>query len=79
VKDTIVGSCAYCSRAYGVKDEVQSAGVGLLDDYDGHPSIHSLARDGFQILTFYGRVDLGYGVSWRMVSASAVADPSRWM
>lgn len=52
VKDTIVGACAYCSRAYGVKDEVQSAGVALLDDYDGHPSLHSLARDGFQILTF---------------------------
>jgi hypothetical protein len=52
VKDDIVGACAYCSRAYGVKDSVQAAGVPLLDEYDGHPSLHRFASQGYQVLTF---------------------------
>jgi len=27
------GACAYCSRAYGVKDELEAAGIALMDEY----------------------------------------------
>lgn len=45
-------ACVYCARAYGVKDEIEAAGVGLLDEYKGHPSIRQLITDGFEVITF---------------------------
>jgi len=44
--------CAYCSRAYGVKDEVEAAGIALMDEYKGHPSVRQLIVDGFAVVTF---------------------------
>lgn len=52
VRDSIEGACAYCSKAFGVRDQVESAGIPLLDDYSGHPSLRSLIADGYQVLTF---------------------------
>ena len=52
VRDSVEGACAYCSRAFGVKDQVESAHVPLLDDFSGHPSLRSLVADGYQVLTF---------------------------
>lgn len=52
VRDQVEGACAYCSNAYQVKDAVEAAGIDLIDDYDGHPSLRSLIRDGYQVLTF---------------------------
>lgn len=52
VRDVVSGACTYCSRAYGVKDEVESAGVSLMSEYSGHPSVRSLMADGFEVLTF---------------------------
>lgn len=46
------GACVYCARAYGVKDRVEAAGVQLLDEYKGHPSVRGLITDGFHIVTF---------------------------
>lgn len=46
------GACVYCARAYGVKDEVESTGVGLLDEYKGHPSVRQLITDGYEVVTF---------------------------
>jgi hypothetical protein len=46
------GACVYCARAYGVKDEVEQAGVELLDEYRGHPSIRQLIADGYEVVTF---------------------------
>jgi hypothetical protein len=46
------GACVYCARAYGVKDQVEAAGVELLDEYKGHPSIRRLIADGYEIVTF---------------------------
>jgi hypothetical protein len=52
VRDAIAGACAYCSRAYGVKDAVEAAGIPLLRDYADHPSIRNLVADGYQVITF---------------------------
>jgi hypothetical protein len=46
------GACVYCARAYNVKDEVEAAGVGLLDEYRGHPSVRRLIADGYEVVTF---------------------------
>jgi hypothetical protein len=45
-------ACIYCAGAYGVKDEVVAAGVGLLDEYEGHPSVRQLLVDGYEVVTF---------------------------
>jgi hypothetical protein len=52
VRDAVRGACLYCSRAYGVKDEVEAAGVPFLDDFRDHPSLRSLVGDGYQVITF---------------------------
>ncbi len=52
VKDKVEGACAYCARAFGVKDEVQESGVELLGDFEGHPSIANLVSQGYQVITF---------------------------
>jgi len=51
VADTVAGACAYCAKAFGVKEELEAAGVTLLGDYKQHPSIRSLMVDGFTVLT----------------------------
>jgi hypothetical protein len=52
VRDVVAGACVYCSRAYGVKEQVEAAQVAFLDEFRGHPSIRSLVADGHQVLTF---------------------------
>ncbi len=52
VKGDIQGACAYCARAFGVKDEVQESGVELLGDFEGHPSLAKLVTQGYQVITF---------------------------
>jgi hypothetical protein len=44
--------CDFCATAFEVGDAVDAAGIERLDDYDGHPSIHSLVEDGYEIITF---------------------------
>ncbi len=46
------GACAYCARAYGVKDGIEEAGVELVDDYKGHPSVRQLIVDGYEVVSF---------------------------
>ncbi len=46
------GACAYCSRAYGVKDQLEAAGIALIDEYKGHPSLRELIVDGWAVVTF---------------------------
>jgi hypothetical protein len=50
--DHIVGACSYCAKAFGVKDEIEASSEELLSDYKGHPSLHTFASDGYQVLTF---------------------------
>jgi hypothetical protein len=45
-------ACVYCGRAYGVKDVVEAAGVGLIDEFKGHPSVRWLIADGYEVVTF---------------------------
>jgi hypothetical protein len=45
-------ACVYCARAYNVKDGVEAAGIGLLDEYEGHPSVRQLIADGYEVVTF---------------------------
>jgi len=52
VRGSISGACGYCVEAYGVKDEVEAAGVALLDEYAKHPSIRRLVSEGYHVLTF---------------------------
>lgn len=51
VRENISGACAYCARAFHVKDKLEAAGVPLLSDYKQHPSIRSLVVAGYQIMT----------------------------
>jgi hypothetical protein len=52
IRDKVAGACEYCSNAYGVREGVESAGVELLGKYEDHPSLHSYASDGYQVITF---------------------------
>ena len=52
VKERVAGACSYCAGAYGVKDEIESTEVPLLDEFDGHPSMRKLISNGYQVLTF---------------------------
>jgi hypothetical protein len=52
VEESIYGACKFCSKAFGVINEVRKSGVLLLDDYDGHPSLRNFIADGYQIVTF---------------------------
>jgi hypothetical protein len=52
VQDVLAGACSYCAGAYGVKEQVEQAGVPLLEEYEGHPSLRSLIADGYAVVTF---------------------------
>ena len=52
VRDRIAGACSYCAERYGVKEQVEQAGIALLAEYEDHPSIRSLLADGYQVVTF---------------------------
>ncbi|MCF7805335.1 MAG: hypothetical protein K9N46_09210 [Candidatus Marinimicrobia bacterium] len=52
VEDQITGACKFCSRAFGVRKEMDELDVTLLDDYDEHPSLRTLVADGYEVLTF---------------------------
>jgi len=47
----ISGACDYCSSAFGVKEKVEASGLPLVDEYQGHPSLVGLIRDGYQVVT----------------------------
>jgi hypothetical protein len=50
--DGILEAGVSCARAYGVKDEAEAAGVRLLDEYKGHPSVRQLISEGYEVITF---------------------------
>lgn len=52
VKPVIEGACKFCSKSFGVINDVQKTNVNLLDDYDDHPSLRSYVTDGYQVVTF---------------------------
>jgi hypothetical protein len=52
VREVPAGACLYCSRAYGVKDGVEAAGIRFLDEFRDHPSLRALVAEGFHVITF---------------------------
>lgn len=52
VRDRISGACDYCAGAFQVTDEVKQAGVALLDEYRGHPSVKRLVDQGYEVISF---------------------------
>jgi hypothetical protein len=52
VRDRIAGACAYCAKAYGALEGVESSGVRLLDEFEQHPSLRSYLAEGYQVVTF---------------------------
>jgi hypothetical protein len=51
VKPHITGVCDYCAKAFGVKSQVESAGIALISEYESHPSLRNLFVEGFQVIT----------------------------
>ena len=46
------GVCDFCIDAFdGDMEVVRNQGLKLVSDYQGHPSVAQLAKDGFQIVT----------------------------
>lgn len=65
VRDRIAGACEYCSKAYGVREGVESAGIELLGEYEQHPSLHRYASDGYPVIRFEGSPRTGRR-QWRL-------------
>lgn len=52
LKDEITGVCKFCSEAFGVKSQVEKAGVKFIDEYKSHPSLRNLITEGYSVLIF---------------------------
>lgn len=52
VRPYIAGACAFCARAFEVKQGVQEAGISFLGEYEGHPSLRRRIADGYDVVTF---------------------------
>ena len=52
LKDRITGVCKFCADAFGVKSQVEKAGISLLDEYKSHPSLRNLVTEGYSVLVF---------------------------
>jgi hypothetical protein len=52
IKVNITGVCKFCAQVFVVKDEIEKAGVVLIDEYKSHPSLRNLFVDGFHVITF---------------------------
>lgn len=46
------GVCSHCAKSYGVRDELEAAGIPMLIDDRGHASLRGLLLEGRQIITF---------------------------
>jgi len=44
--------CDYCASAFGVQEAVDEAGLTLVNEYDGHPSVREFVADGYEVITF---------------------------
>ena len=45
-------ACKYCAASFGATKGIQDAGVPLLDEYHGHPSLRKLVSLGYQVISF---------------------------
>jgi len=44
--------CDYCASAFGVEEAVEDAGLSLVNEYEGHPSVREFVADGYEVITF---------------------------
>ena len=51
-KGIVAGACRACSAKLGALEAVEKAGLALLDDMKGHPSMAAYRERGFTIITF---------------------------
>ncbi|MGD9930597.1 MAG: hypothetical protein AB7U05_11310 [Mangrovibacterium sp.] len=51
IKSRITGACDFCAQAFGVKSQVEKAGINLLSEYRSHPSLRNLFADGYQVMS----------------------------
>lgn len=51
-RGAIKGACRYCAAAFGATEGVRAAGVSLLSEYEGHPSLRTLIIQGYHVITF---------------------------
>ena len=51
-KGLIAGACKGCSAVLGATGAVNKAGLPLLDDVMGHPSMAKWMDDGYSVITF---------------------------
>ncbi|NUR78664.1 MAG: DsrE family protein [Thermoleophilia bacterium] len=52
VRDGVAGARSYCADRCGVTEQVEQAGIPLVDEYEQHPSTRRLIADGYQVVTF---------------------------
>lgn len=52
VRDTVTGACRHCAVAFGAREGVQAAGVPLLGEHHGHPSLRTFVAQGYEVITF---------------------------
>lgn len=52
IKGRITGVCKFCAQAFGVKNEIEKAGLPLIDEYKSHPSLRNLFVEGYHVITF---------------------------
>ncbi len=50
VREEVV--CDYCADAFGVADSVETDGLTLVDEFEGHPSVREFVADGYDVITF---------------------------
>jgi hypothetical protein len=48
----IDGACEACSNSLGVREHVQQAGLRLLGDMHGHPSMAGYIEQGYEVIVF---------------------------
>jgi hypothetical protein len=52
VRGQIAGAYAYCAAAFHAKEQIEAAGIPLLDEFKQHPSVHRLVAAGYEVITF---------------------------
>ncbi|MGB3975743.1 MAG: cytoplasmic protein [bacterium] len=48
----IVGACRACSIKLKVANEIKAAGIPLIGEMSGHPSIGEYIEQGYRVITF---------------------------
>jgi hypothetical protein len=51
-KGLLAGACKACSVKLGTAAAVEAAGVALIGDMSGHPSMRGYMEAGYQVITF---------------------------